>query len=129
MANQVVKSSTTPEKKPNISSKKMRTALQSVVKSKGNVHVISNGDGWAVKREGTTRATRVYLAQSTALSKAKEIVKKSGSYVVVHRKDGKIKNMLSRNSSTGQFIPVKDTAEQKRTAIVGKPNTRSKSTG
>ena len=129
MANQVVKSSTTPEKKPNIPSKKMRTALQSVVKSKSNVHVISHGDGWAVKREGTTRATRVYPAQSTALSKAKDIAKKTGNYVVVHGKDGKIRNKLSRDSFTGRFVPVKGTVKQKRSAVVGKTNTRGKRTG
>jgi len=122
MAKNIVKSST-------VSSNKIRTAFQATIKSKNSVHVISHVDGWAVKREGTKRASRVYPEQSTALSKAKDIAKQSGNYVVVHGKDGKIQNKLSRDSSTGRFITVKDAEEQKRTAIVGKPSTRSKSTG
>ena len=50
------------------------------------VHVISRGDNWAVKKEGTTRASKIYQDRESAITGAH----KSGLDVVVHKKDGSI---------------------------------------
>jgi len=50
------------------------------------VHIISRGDNWAVKKEGTTRASKIYQDKESAITSAR----KSGLDVVVHKKDGSI---------------------------------------
>jgi hypothetical protein len=50
------------------------------------VHVISRGDNWAVKKEGNVKASKIYPDKQTAISDAR----RSGSDVVVHKKDGSI---------------------------------------
>jgi hypothetical protein len=57
--------------------------------SKGKkVHVISRNGGWAVKREGTARASKIYRTKAAAVSGAQKSSK--GRDVVIHKKDGSI---------------------------------------
>lgn len=57
--------------------------------SKGKkIHVISRNGGWAVKREGASRASKIYGTQAAAVSGAKKSSK--GHDVIVHKKDGSI---------------------------------------
>lgn len=60
-------------------------------KSKSNkrVHVISRKDGWAVKKEGNSRASRIYPNKKSAVYNAGRL-KSKGHDVVVHKKDGSI---------------------------------------
>jgi hypothetical protein len=53
------------------------------------VHVISRKDGWAVKREGNTRASRVFDRKEAAVEGPKKL-SKGISDVIVHKKDGSI---------------------------------------
>lgn len=52
------------------------------------VHVISRKDGWAVKKEGNTKATRVFDRKEAAVEGARKLSK--GHDVIVHKKDGSI---------------------------------------
>ena len=52
-------------------------------------HVVKRDSGWAVKKEGAQRATKVYTTKEQAV-KGAEKSRKSGSDVVVHKKDGSI---------------------------------------
>mgnify|MGYP005844457793 CR=1 FL=1 len=52
-------------------------------------HVLKRESGWAVKKEGAQRATKVYSTKEEAVKSA-EKSRKSGSDVVVHKKDGSI---------------------------------------
>jgi hypothetical protein len=52
------------------------------------VHVISRKDGWAVKKEGNTKATRVFDRKEAAVDGARKLSK--GHDVIVHKKDGSI---------------------------------------
>ncbi len=53
------------------------------------VHVIKRDEGWAIKKEGASRATRIYKSKREAVEGAREF-KKSGYDVVIHNEDGSI---------------------------------------
>lgn len=52
-------------------------------------HVVKRDSGWAVKKEGSQRATKVYKTKEQAV-KGAEKSRKSGNDVVIHKKDGSI---------------------------------------
>lgn len=55
-------------------------------------HVVSRQDGsWSVRKAGAERATRAFATQSDAVAYARELVKKGGGELYVHRKDGTIR--------------------------------------
>jgi uncharacterized protein YdaT len=62
--------------------------------SKGkNQHVTpSKGGGWQVKGAGNDKATKVVPTQKEAIETAKEIAKNQKSEVVIHGKDGRIRD-------------------------------------
>lgn len=61
--------------------------------SKKNQHVVPNKDGgWSVKGAGNGKATANTDTQKQAIEKAKEIAKNQGSEVVIHGRDGKIRD-------------------------------------
>jgi len=55
------------------------------------VHVISRKDGWAIKKEDKTRASKIYRNKESAISCARKL-KEKGHDVIIHKKDGSIKN-------------------------------------
>jgi hypothetical protein len=57
--------------------------------------VVPLGNGWAVKGEGATRATVITAKQSDAISVARDIARNNSSELIVHGRDGKIRE---RNS-------------------------------
>jgi uncharacterized protein YdaT len=58
-------------------------------------HVIPYEDNWAVRREGNKRITSKHRKQSTAIRKAKTLARKHKADVVIHRKDGTIRDRIS----------------------------------
>jgi hypothetical protein len=60
--------------------------------AKRNQHVVPLGNGWAVKGEGSKKFTVITETQKDAITVAKEIAKNNKSVLVVHGKDGKIKD-------------------------------------
>ena len=60
---------------------------------KKNVHVAPHPDGgWQVKKEGTSRASSRHSTQSDAEKKARGMAKREKSELVIHGKDGKIRD-------------------------------------
>ncbi len=57
-----------------------------------NQHVVTHPDGWAVKGEGNEKATKVVDTQKEAIEIAREIAKNQESELVIHGKDGKIRD-------------------------------------
>lgn len=57
-----------------------------------NQHVIPTETGWSVKGENNTRATSTHSTQKEAIDRAREIAKNQKSEVVIHGKDGKIRD-------------------------------------
>ncbi|WP_435579096.1 DUF2188 domain-containing protein [Gilvibacter sp.] len=58
-------------------------------------HVVPYEDGWAVRREGNKRITSKHRKQSTAINRAKSIARKKKADVIIHRKDGGIRDRIS----------------------------------
>jgi uncharacterized protein YdaT len=59
---------------------------------KRNIHVIPHGDGWATRKEGSERVSRVTETQGVAIELAREHARKAGVEVVVHKRDGSIRD-------------------------------------
>ena len=58
-----------------------------------NQHVVPTPDGnWGVRGEGNSKLTKVTSTQAQAIEVAREIAKNQSSEVVVHRKDGIIRD-------------------------------------
>jgi uncharacterized protein YdaT len=57
-----------------------------------NVHVTPHRDGWQVKGEGNSKATKVTQTQQEAIKAAIPIAKNNQSEVVIHGKDGRIRD-------------------------------------
>jgi hypothetical protein len=55
--------------------------------AKSRVHVIARDNGWAVKREGASRAARIHGKKSDAIEHARSIPRRD---VIIHKKDGSI---------------------------------------
>lgn len=56
-----------------------------------NQHVVPHPDGWAVKGEGNSKATKITDTQQEAINHARAIAKNQESELLIHGKDGKIR--------------------------------------
>ncbi len=57
-----------------------------------NQHVVPLGNGWAVKGEGTKKFTLITETQRDAITVARGIAKNNKSELVIHGRDGKIRD-------------------------------------
>ena len=63
-----------------------------------NQHVVPHRDGWAVKGAGNQRASSVHRTQRQAIDAAREIARNQQSELVIHRKDGRIRDKDSHGN-------------------------------
>ena len=74
--------------------------------SKASKHVVpSTTGGWAVKNTGSSRASRVFATQADAVGYARDAAKKAKTEIVVHGRDGTIKE---RNTYGRDPMPPRD---------------------
>jgi uncharacterized protein YdaT len=73
--------------------------------SKKDQHVVRRDDGWAVRGEGNSRDTSHHNTQQQAYDAAREIAQNQGCEVVVHGRDGRIRDSDSFGSDPN---PPKD---------------------
>jgi hypothetical protein len=59
---------------------------------KHNVHVVPDGDKWAVKPEGAKTPTSNHRTQRTAEEAGRRLAKQNESELIVHRPDGRIRD-------------------------------------
>lgn len=57
-----------------------------------NQHVVPSSGGWAVKSAGSKRATKVFSTQKEAIAAARGTAKRQGSELLIHGRDGKIRD-------------------------------------
>jgi uncharacterized protein YdaT len=69
-------------------------------------HVVSRGMGWAVRGEGNERDTSHHDTQANAIERVREIAKNQKSEVVIHGRDGRIRD---KDSYGNDPHPPKDT--------------------
>lgn len=63
-----------------------------------NQHVVPHQNGWAVKGAGNQRATSVHDTQRQAIGAARDIARKQQSELVIHRRDGRIRDKDSHGN-------------------------------
>lgn len=73
--------------------------------SKKNIHVVPNGNKWAVKPEGS-KPVSTHLTQGAAEDAGRRLAKQNQSELVTHRPDGRIRD---KDSFGNDPNPPKDT--------------------
>lgn len=74
--------------------------------TKKSQHVVKSSDGgWAIKKGGSSKATKIYETQKEAIVHGREIAKSQRAEFYIHGKDGKI---LEKNSYGNDPLPPKD---------------------
>ncbi|WP_282295411.1 DUF2188 domain-containing protein [Stenotrophomonas sp. PS02289] len=73
--------------------------------TKKDIHVVPHTGGWAVKKEGGERASSVHRTQADALEQARDQGRRDKVEVVIHGRDGKIRDSDSYGSDPS---PPKD---------------------
>jgi len=63
-----------------------------------NQHVVPHTNGWAVEGEGAEKATAVYPTQVEAIDRAREIARNQESELLIHGKDGRIRERDSHGN-------------------------------
>jgi uncharacterized protein YdaT len=63
-----------------------------MTKNRKQQHVVPHGDGWGVKRSGSSRVTKKHNTQRDAIDHAKSIAENQKTEVVIHRRDGSIRD-------------------------------------
>lgn len=66
--------------------------------AKRDIHVVHRGGGWATRREGASRAGSTHKTQSDAINAARERARRDRVEVVIHRRDGRIRDSDSYGS-------------------------------
>ena len=57
-----------------------------------NQHVVPHQGDWAIRGEGNNRVTSIFDTQAEAISVARDIAINNQSEVVIHGRDGKIRD-------------------------------------
>lgn len=68
-------------------------------------HVVPHPNGWAVKSGGASKAHRVTKTQAEAVQIAQQVSKNQSSEMLIHGKDGKIRQASSHGNDP---CPPKD---------------------
>jgi len=71
----------------------------------GNQHVVPVDGVWGVRGEGNSRLTSIHDTQAQAIEAAREIAINQRSEVVIHRRDGRIRD---KDSFGNDPIPPRD---------------------
>lgn len=62
------------------------------VMARDSVHVVANPNGgWSAKKEGSSKATKTFDNQMEAIAYARGLVSREGGEIVVHGRDGRIR--------------------------------------
>ena len=64
-------------------------------KKTNHQHVVPHDEGWAVKGQGNSKYTAIYKYQDDAIRRARSIAKKHGADVIIHGRDGRVRDRMS----------------------------------
>jgi hypothetical protein len=74
--------------------------------TKRNIHVVPNGNQWAVKAEGSSKPTSNHRTQAAASAAGRRLAIQQQSELVIHRPNGQIRDKDSYGNDPN---PPKDT--------------------
>jgi hypothetical protein len=69
--------------------------------TKKNIHVVPHKDGWVMRRESSPRGSGVYATQQEAIKGARRLAMQEKTELVIHNRDGRIREASSYDSSPG----------------------------
>lgn len=72
---------------------------------KKDYHVVPNGENWALKREGSQRATSLHDTQGEAIQEGRRLAISNQTELVIHRPNGQIRDSDSYGNDP---VPPKD---------------------
>ena len=72
------------------------------------VHVAPRRDGWAVRKEDNIRDTSSHRTQREAIDAGRELARSKAGKLIIHRKDGRVRNRYRYNSDP---LPPKSVPE------------------
>ena len=64
--------------------------------SSKRVHIISRKQDWAVKKEGASRASKIYSSKDIAINSSEKL-RNTGHDLIIHKKDGTIQDWKKAN--------------------------------
>jgi Uncharacterized protein conserved in bacteria (DUF2188) len=70
--------------------------------SKNAQHVVPNGNGWSVRKSGSSKASNTYSTQSEAIDKATKVARNQKTELYIHGKDGRIRERNSYGNDPAQ---------------------------
>ena len=81
----------------------LKKIIKDVLKSLGfstskrtfNQHVVPHDEGWAIKGAGNEKYTAIFDNQKDAIDRARDIAQNYGSTLIIHRKDGSIRDTMN----------------------------------
>lgn len=62
-------------------------------------HLVPKGDGWALRRTGAKRASHVFGKKQDALTQAIKVARNQKTVLVIHGKDGSVKEQRDYTSA------------------------------
>jgi len=60
-----------------------------------DIYVVAWEEGWVVRREDASRATSIHKTQRAAIQAAREIARNQNSGLVIHGRDGRVRDRIS----------------------------------
>lgn len=60
--------------------------------SNSRIHVVPHDGDWAVKREGTSRASSVHRTQADAIDQGRDQAKAARTELVIHDRQGQVRD-------------------------------------
>ncbi len=63
--------------------------------AKSNQHVVPKDRGWAVRKQGSVKATKIFKTQTEAVKFARVVAKKNSGELFIHKADGTIRDRQS----------------------------------
>lgn len=70
----------------------VRKEVIPVGKRKDDYHVVPKEDGWAVRKEGASRASSLHSTQRDAISAGRDLARRNQTELVIHRPNGQIRD-------------------------------------
>ena len=80
-----------------------------------NEHVVPRKRGWAVRREGSDKVSKLFMTQSEAMNYAGNIAKKDDVNMVVHKHNGEFKTFTHGyeiHVKVQKILPIIETIEE-----------------
>ena len=83
--------------------------------AKKDVHVVPRGKGWVIVKEGSSKRGSVHSTQREAIAKARDTARREHASVVVHGRDGRIRETDTYGRDP---LPPRDVKPAPRTGTV-----------